>query len=43
MGCQKDIAEKIIDQGADYIMVLKGNQGTAHQEVEEFFTDAQAP
>ena len=39
MGCQKAIAEKVIDQGADYIMGLKGNQGTAHKEVEEFFTD----
>ena len=42
MGCQKAIAEKVIDQGADYIMGLKGNQGTAHKEVEEFFTDAHA-
>ena len=42
MGCQKDIAEKIVDQGGDYIMGLKGNQATAHNEVEEFFTDARA-
>ena len=42
MGCQKDIAEKIIDQGGDYIMGLKANQGTAHKEVEEFFADAHA-
>jgi hypothetical protein len=28
MGCQKDIAEKIIDKGADYVLGLKGNQGT---------------
>ena len=42
MGCQRAIAEKIIDQGADYIMGLKGNQGTAHREVEEFFTEAHA-
>jgi predicted transposase YbfD/YdcC len=42
MGCQRDIAEKVIDKGADYIMGLKGNQGTAHKEVEEFFTDAHA-
>jgi hypothetical protein len=33
MGCQRAIAEKIIDQGADYVMGLKGNQGTAHKEV----------
>lgn len=42
MGCQRAIAEKVIDQGADYIMGLKGNQGTAHKEVELFFTDARA-
>ena len=40
MGCQRAIAEQVIDQGADYLMGLKGNQGTAHKEVEEFFTDA---
>ncbi len=42
MGCQKAIAEKIVDQDADYIMGLKGNQTTAHKEVEDFFTDAHA-
>ena len=42
MGCQRAIAEEVIDQGADYIMGLKGNQGTAHKEVKKFFTDASA-
>src|SRR6516165_7159265 len=42
MGCQRAIAEKVIDQGGDYIMGLKGNQGTAHKEVEEFFAEARA-
>ncbi len=27
MGCQKDIAADIIDNEADYILALKGNQG----------------
>jgi len=27
MGCQKDIASAIIEQKADYILALKGNQG----------------
>jgi predicted transposase YbfD/YdcC len=35
-GCQRNIAEKIIDGGGDYILALKGNQGTLHQEVEEY-------
>jgi predicted transposase YbfD/YdcC len=26
MGCQKSIAEKIVEQGADYVLALKGNQ-----------------
>jgi predicted transposase YbfD/YdcC len=28
MGCQRGIARKIIDQKADYILALKGNQVT---------------
>lgn len=40
MGCQRAIAEQVINQGADYIMGLKGNQENAHKEVEEYFTDA---
>jgi len=28
MGCQRDIATKIIEKKADYIVALKGNQGT---------------
>ena len=27
MGCQKEIAQKIINEGADYVLGLKGNQG----------------
>ena len=30
MGTQTAIAEKIIDDGGDYILALKGNQGTMH-------------
>jgi len=33
MGTQKAIAEEIIDGGADYVLALKGNQGTLHQAV----------
>jgi len=38
MGCQKDIAEQIIDQGGDYVFSLKGNQGHLHEDVVEMFT-----
>ena len=40
MGCQKKIAETIVKQNADYVLALKGNQGTLHQEVVDFFADA---
>jgi len=32
-GCQKNIAAKIIDAGGDYVLALKGNQGTLHDAV----------
>lgn len=41
MGCQKEIAARIHNQGADYVLALKGNQGTLHQDVELFFQHAQ--
>lgn len=40
MGCQKEIAQKIIDKKADYILALKGNQGKLHESVEEIFNEA---
>jgi predicted transposase YbfD/YdcC len=40
MGCQKEIARQIIAQGGDYVLSLKGNQGTLHADVAEFFADA---
>jgi len=39
MGCQKEIAEKIKDKEADYVLALKGNQGTLSEDVELFFTE----
>jgi predicted transposase YbfD/YdcC len=42
MGCQTAIAQQILDQGADYVLALKGNQGTLHQEVAATFTEALA-
>jgi predicted transposase YbfD/YdcC len=43
MGCQKDIAANIIDKHAHYVLALKGNHATVHDEVREFFTDAVPP
>jgi predicted transposase YbfD/YdcC len=39
MGCQKHIAEVIIDKGADYVFSLKGNQGRLQKGVELFFQE----
>jgi predicted transposase YbfD/YdcC len=33
MGTQKEIAKEIINRKADYVLALKGNQGTLHEEV----------
>ena len=33
MGCQKNIAEKIIDQGADYVLALKENHKNLYEDV----------
>ncbi len=40
MGCQKEIVKQIVEQEADYVISLKGNQGTLHKEVELFLQDA---
>jgi predicted transposase YbfD/YdcC len=42
MGCQRDIAQKIIDKKADYILALKGNQGTLRNDAELFITEQKA-
>jgi predicted transposase YbfD/YdcC len=39
MGCQTDIALKIRKKHADYVLALKGNQGTLHEEVKLYFDD----
>ena len=37
MGCQRAIAETITDQGADYVLALKGNQGELRADTEALF------
>jgi predicted transposase YbfD/YdcC len=39
MGCQYEIANKIIKKKADYLFSLKGNQGNLHEDVKEYFAD----
>ena len=42
MGCQREVAQKIIDKKADYLLALKGNQGTLHDDVEIFAVEQKA-
>jgi predicted transposase YbfD/YdcC len=37
MGCQREIARQIVDGGGHYLLGLKGNQGTLHDDVRLFF------
>jgi predicted transposase YbfD/YdcC len=37
MGCQRDIAVKIVDKEAHYILALKGNQGNLQEQMEDSF------
>jgi predicted transposase YbfD/YdcC len=41
MGCQIEIADKIVEKGADYVLALKGNQGNLADEVENYFQQAE--
>lgn len=37
MGCQKEIAKKIVKGGGDYVLAVKGNQPTLHRALQEHF------
>jgi predicted transposase YbfD/YdcC len=39
MGTQKEIARRIVDKGADYVLALKGNQTSLHEDAALFFAD----
>ena len=38
-GCQKKIVRKILKRGAGYVISLKGNQSTMHDEIRAFMQD----
>jgi len=40
LGCQRDVAEKIVERGAGYLLALKDNQPTLRQEVAAYFEQA---
>ena len=37
IGCQTEIAARIVEQEADYLLAVKGNQGTLHEDVVRYF------
>jgi predicted transposase YbfD/YdcC len=39
LNCQRAIAQQIVDQGGDYALALKGNQGTLRDDVRLFLDD----
>lgn len=39
MGTQKEIARRIVDKGADFVLALKGNQTSLHEDAALFFAD----
>jgi len=39
MGCQKDIAADIRQAGADYVLAVKDNQPTLHEDIRQVFSD----
>jgi predicted transposase YbfD/YdcC len=42
MGCQRTIAQTILDKKADYVLALKGNQGALHEDVALFVAEQKA-
>jgi predicted transposase YbfD/YdcC len=43
MICQREVARGVADQGGDYVLALKGNQGTLLDDVRRFLDDPETP
>ena len=43
MHCQRQLSQQVLDQGADYVLTLKGNQESLHEDVRLFLDDPAAP
>ena len=37
MGCQKNIAQQVVEKGADYLLAVKANQGELHENIKDLF------
>ena len=42
MGCQREIAQQIVDGGTDYVLAVKENQGQLHEGIRDLFAGAEA-
>ena len=42
LGCQTDVAERIVAQGGDYVLAVKNNQKNLSEAIVEFFDTAEA-
>jgi predicted transposase YbfD/YdcC len=40
IGCQKDIAHKVLDKGGQYVLAVKSNQETLYEDIRLFLDDA---
>ena len=41
--CQRQVAQQVVEQGGDYALALKGNQGHLRDDVQLFRDDPAAP
>jgi predicted transposase YbfD/YdcC len=39
MGCQREIAQQVVDQKADYVLAVKDNQPSLYAAIRDFFTE----
>jgi len=43
LNCQRAVAAKVVEQGGNYVLALKGNQGRPHKDVRTFPDDPARP
>ena len=43
MHCQRQLSQQVLDQGADYVLALKGNQESLNEDVRLFLDDPDTP
>lgn len=39
IGCQREIAQKIVEKGGNYLLCVKGNQPSLQEDIQSFFAD----